>query len=214
MQAKKFMNEALKEASAAQASGNWGVGCVITLDDKIIARGRNQVFTGQNRLLHAEMDAINKLQRHHFKASGKNLTLYTTLEPCPMCFGAILLAGIHTVVAGTNLDNSGASAYFKQLPEFFKQPRFKTTLTTGILAKECADIWLAGAPAQSLFERGYDISKLSDNKNVRTYTTPVKKSLHFPAIRKPNYQKWLQASRPRINSVRSFFSTSTESLLK
>jgi tRNA(adenine34) deaminase len=76
---KDFMREALQEAAKARDDGDWAVGCVITLDGKIILRGRNRVYSARNRLLHAEMDILEQLQHHNFERHDKSrLVLYTT----------------------------------------------------------------------------------------------------------------------------------------
>lgn len=172
----ELMREALKEAAIARDNDDWAIGCIITLDGKIVARGRNHVFSQHNKLQHAEVDAIVKLQEDHFDTWNKDLTIYTTLEPCPMCFGAILLAGIRRIVAGTNFDNSGSSAHMVHLPDFFQQPHYKTTLITGVLAKECAEMWLSGKPAHALLKRGFQPSRpfesIKENE-LKTYSTPV-----------------------------------------
>jgi tRNA(adenine34) deaminase len=169
----KHMRTALEEAEIARAAGDWAIGSVITLNGEVVARGRNKVYSKHNKLCHAEVDAINALQDEHFDTWNKDLTIYTTLEPCPMCFGAILMAGIRTIVAGTNFDDSGSSSYMGHLPTFFQQPHFKTTMTTGVLGKECAAMWLSGAPASALLKRGFTPDRALDSSNnqITTYTT-------------------------------------------
>lgn len=179
---KEFMREALKEAALAQKENNWAIGCVIVLDDTIIARGHNEVYSSKNRLAHAEINAIAALQAEHFEYTGKDLTLYTTFEPCPMCFGAILMSGIRNVVSGVNFDNSGATASIEHIPLFFTQPRFRTTFTTGVLAKECAQMWAKSWPAEKYVESGSinlaEIEALTD-EDAQTCVTPVLTSLDW-----------------------------------
>lgn len=175
-----FMREALREAAKARDTGNWAIGCVITLDGKIVARSYNQVYSSRSRLAHAEISAISQLQKQYFEDRDKDFTIYTTLEPCPMCFGAILSGYIHRVVAGANFDNSGASAYLNHLPEFFRQDQFKTEFTTGVLAKDCADMWLSSDPAQRYIQKGVVMPaniKTLTNDDVRTYITPSLKEV-------------------------------------
>jgi tRNA(adenine34) deaminase len=171
-----FMQEALKEAAISRDAGDWAIGAIITFENKIIARGRNQVYSSRNRLLHAEMDALQQIQKNYFDRKGKDLTIYTTLEPCPMCFGAILFGGIRRIVAGANFDSSGASAYLDHLPPFFKQPQYKTAFITGLLARDCAEMWASGEPAQKYLQQGYvlpvEIETLR-NDTLQTYTTPT-----------------------------------------
>ena len=79
-----FMKEALKEAEKALETGNWPVGCVIVLDGEIIARGYNQVYSADNKIKHAEIDALDKVAGLLAKR-GNEATLFITYEPCPMC---------------------------------------------------------------------------------------------------------------------------------
>ena len=93
----KFMGEALKEAKKAFEEGEVPIGCVIVKDGLIIARGRNAREKKKNALLHAEIVAIDKACK---KLGGWRLwqcEMYVTLEPCPMCAGAIIHARIPTV---------------------------------------------------------------------------------------------------------------------
>ena len=93
-----FMKEALRLAAEAAAAGEVPVGCVIARGDEIVGRGRNRRETEKNALCHAEIEAINDACS---RLQGWRLwecTLYVTLEPCPMCAGAILGARIPRVV--------------------------------------------------------------------------------------------------------------------
>lgn len=98
---KKFMDAAIEEAKASGDRCGIPIGAVLVLDGKIIGRGHNQrVFKG-SVILHAEMDCLENVGR--LKAGDyKRAILYTTLSPCWMCSGAILLYGIKHVVIGEN----------------------------------------------------------------------------------------------------------------
>lgn len=176
MQDTEYMQEALKEAAKGRDEGNWAIGCVVVYNGEIIVRGHNKVHTAKNRTLHAEMDAIQQLQEHYFDYNGKDLTIYTTFEPCIMCFGAIVMSGIRTIVAGVDFDGSGALHYFDHIPPFFQQEKFRTTYTTGVLAQDCAKMWASGAIAKQYIENGTvnldDINKLNNDK-VRTFVSPT-----------------------------------------
>lgn len=94
------MKEALKEAKAAAECGEVPVGAVIVKDGEIISRGRNRREEKQNALSHAELEAINSACKALHSWRLDNCELYVTLEPCPMCTGAIINARIKTVIFG------------------------------------------------------------------------------------------------------------------
>ncbi len=98
MEDEKWMQAALKLAHQAAQAGEVPVGCVVVRGDEIVGRGSNRRETGKNALHHAELLAIDEACR---RLGGWRLwecTLYVTLEPCPMCAGAILNARIPRVV--------------------------------------------------------------------------------------------------------------------
>ena len=104
----EYMDEALALAAEAAAVGEVPVGCVIVRGDEIVGRGRNRRETGKNALGHAELEAIDQACR---KLGGWRLwecTLYVTMEPCPMCAGAIVNARIPRVVYGVSDGKCGA----------------------------------------------------------------------------------------------------------
>ena len=104
----KFMDEALALARASAAEGEVPVGCVIVRGGEIVGRGRNRREQVRNALSHAEIEAINDACR---RLGGWRLwecTLYVTLEPCPMCAGAIVNARIPRVVFGASDNKCGA----------------------------------------------------------------------------------------------------------
>lgn len=97
---KNFMEEAVKEAIKAKNEGEIPVGAVIVIDDKIIAKAHNIREKKQNALFHAEILAINKACKKLKSWRLENATIFVTLEPCPMCAGAIANARIKRVVYG------------------------------------------------------------------------------------------------------------------
>ncbi len=97
---KEFMREAIAEAQKAYMEGEVPVGAIIVKDKKIIARGRNRREQKQNALSHAEIEAINSACKTIGSWRLDGCELYVTLEPCPMCTGAIINARIKTVVFG------------------------------------------------------------------------------------------------------------------
>ena len=102
-----FMNEALKEAQKSLNEGGIPIGAVLVKDSKIISRGHNRLIQENSAILHAEMDAIENAGRLNYDEYTKT-TLYTTLSPCPMCSGAIILYNIPKVVIGENTTLMGA----------------------------------------------------------------------------------------------------------
>ena len=104
-----FMKEALRLAAEAAAEGEVPVGCVITKGDQIVGRGRNRRETEKNALCHAEIEAINDACRNLQGWRLWECTLYVTLEPCPMCAGAIINARIPRVVYAASDAKCGAT---------------------------------------------------------------------------------------------------------
>jgi cytosine deaminase len=105
---------AIDEAQKGLATGGIPIGSVLVLDGKIIARGHNQRVQKGSVIHHAEMNCLENAGR--LKASVyRRCTIYSTLSPCPMCSGAILLYGIPRVVVGENLTFQGPEEYVKSL---------------------------------------------------------------------------------------------------
>ncbi len=103
-----FMKEALELARQAAAEVEVPVGCIITRGNEIVGRGRNRREKDKNALAHAEIEAINDACRHLGGWRLWECTLYVTLEPCPMCAGAIINARIPRVVFGASDKKCGA----------------------------------------------------------------------------------------------------------
>ena len=109
-----FLKAAIDEAQKGLATGGIPIGSVLVLDGKIIARGHNQRVQKGSVIHHAEMNCLENAGR--LKASVyRRCTIYSTLSPCPMCSGAILLYGIPRVVVGENLTFQGPEEYVKSL---------------------------------------------------------------------------------------------------
>ena len=104
----RFMDEALALAREAAADGEVPVGCVIVRRGEIVGRGRNRRETGKTALGHAEIEAISDACRNLGGWRLWECTLYVTLEPCPMCAGAIVNARIPRVVFGASDAKCGA----------------------------------------------------------------------------------------------------------
>ena len=108
MQDQEFMDMALQLAKEAMEDGEVPVGCVIVRNGQVVGRGRNRREKFRNALCHAEIEAINDACRNLGGWRLWDCTLYVTLEPCPMCAGAIVNARIPLVVFGASDDKCGA----------------------------------------------------------------------------------------------------------
>jgi len=97
----EFLRAAIAEAELGLAEGGIPIGAVLVHDGKILGRGHNRRVQQNSAVLHAEMDALERAGRRP-AAVYRSSTLYTTLSPCAMCSGAILLYGIPQVVVGEN----------------------------------------------------------------------------------------------------------------
>ena len=148
-----YMREALKEAKTALKEGNWPIGCVIVLNKEIITRTHNLVYTTNNKLNHAEMLALQQAQPI-LRRNKRKASIYTTYEPCPMCFGGIILSRIKNVYAGIDVDNSGAMYLRNNLPLLFKMDDFQVNFRLGILERECYEVFRQGKPTQDLIRKG------------------------------------------------------------
>ena len=109
----KFMKEALKEARKGLKEGGIPIGAVLVRGGKVIGRGHNRRVQKKSAILHAEMDCLENAGR--MKASAyAECAIYSTLSPCPMCTGAILLYKIPTVVIGENRTFKGPESYSRK----------------------------------------------------------------------------------------------------
>lgn len=107
-----FMAAALEEAQKGLLHGGVPIGSVLVHNQQIVGRGHNQRVQRDSVILHAEMDALENAGRKS-ASYYQQCTLYTTLSPCPMCAGAVLLYGIPKVVIGENLNFKGEEDLLK-----------------------------------------------------------------------------------------------------
>lgn len=133
----KYMKEAIRQAKKAYQREETPIGCVIVYEGRIIARGYNKRNWKKNTLAHAEIIAINKASRIIGDWRLEKCTMYVTLEPCPMCAGAIVQARIPRVVVGSMNPKAGCAGSVINL---LQTPRFnhQAELITGVLADECS----------------------------------------------------------------------------
>ena len=131
------MRQAILQAKKAYANEEAPIGCVIVYEDKIIARGYNKRNRKKNTLAHAELLAINKASRVMGDWRLEECTMYVTLEPCPMCAGAIVQARIPRVVIGSMNPKAGCAGSVMNLlqTDGFNH---QAELTTGVLNEECS----------------------------------------------------------------------------
>lgn len=109
----KFMQEAIKEANKSLDENGFPIGAVLVEDDKIVGRGHNRLLQNESTILHAEMDCLENAGK--LKGTDyKKCTLYTTLVPCVMCSGLILLYKIPKIVAGENETFGGPEEYLNE----------------------------------------------------------------------------------------------------
>ena len=134
-----FMREAVKQAKMAYAWEETPIGCVITYEGKIIARGYNKRNEKKNTLAHAEIQAIHKASKVLGDWRLEGCTMYVTLEPCPMCAGAILQARIPRVVIGSMNPKAGCAGSVVNLlcMEGFNH---KVEIEKGVLEEECSQM--------------------------------------------------------------------------
>lgn len=133
-----FMREALKQARKAEKIDEVPIGAVIVKDGKIISRGYNKKESKKNSLLHAEIIAIDKACKKLQSWRLTGCTLYVTLEPCPMCAGAIMNNRISNVVFGAYDKKAGSYGSLLNLNDF--PVNHKPDVTGGILENECSSI--------------------------------------------------------------------------
>lgn len=141
----RFMRLALEEAVKGGAEGNVAVGSVVVHDGGVVGRGRNRVASARDPLAHAETVALGDAAHALARTDLSGCSLYTTIESCPMCCGALMASGISTLVMGARLR-----------PEEFVTQRFGTysveklislagwgdrlRVVTGVLPTECLEV--------------------------------------------------------------------------
>ncbi len=108
----KYLDAAIEEAIKGMDAGGIPIGSVLVIDDQIVGRGHNQRVQKGSAVLHAEMDCLENAGRIT-AADYRRATLYSTLSPCDMCSGAVLLYGIPRLVIGENRTFCGPEDYVK-----------------------------------------------------------------------------------------------------
>jgi tRNA(adenine34) deaminase len=139
METEKLMKQALKEAKKAYEKEEVPIGAIIVKDGKIIARAHNMKEIKNDTTEHAEIRAIKKASKKLGAWRLSECEMYTTLEPCPMCAGAIIQARIKKVYIGAMDEKTGACGSVLNL---FKDHKFnhEVQVENGVLEKECKQI--------------------------------------------------------------------------
>ena len=135
---KKFMLAALEESRLAAQKGEVPVGAVIVKDGEIIAKGRNMREEKQNSLSHAEIEAINCACKKLGSWRLDGCEMYVTLEPCPMCAGAIINSRISTLIFGAYDSRAGSIDSVVNLCDY--PYNHKVEIYGGIMEDECLEI--------------------------------------------------------------------------
>jgi tRNA(adenine34) deaminase len=129
------MREALGEAEAAGKAGQLPIGAVLVLDGQIVSRGRNRYLERRSQLAHAELEALVEGGEAVFSRHD-DCILYSTVEPCPMCLGALVMADVPHVVFAAH----DAHAGMRQMADVDYVARHIRTYEGGILEQESLDL--------------------------------------------------------------------------
>ena len=134
-----FMRQAIELARKGGESNEVPVGAVVTFKGEIIGKGFNQCIQNHDPTTHAEIIAIRAAAKHVGNYRLNECNLYVTLEPCLMCFGALVNARISKLIYGADDIKTGALQYNKDQINFTKL-NHKFEITSGILKEECAEL--------------------------------------------------------------------------
>jgi tRNA(adenine34) deaminase len=133
-----YMDLALREAEDAFTRGDWPVGSVVVRDGGVLATGQNRQVTERDVTWHAEFDAIRRVTQQHGYEKLAGATVYSTMEPCPMCASAMMLAKVARLVLGTRhatLQRTDLGTY--AVESFCALTGYDLALTTGVREAEC-----------------------------------------------------------------------------
>jgi tRNA(adenine34) deaminase len=147
----RFMRMALEEAARARREGNMAVGSVIVRDGQVLSQGHNEAVTTFDVTAHAETVVIRKLSMRLKVVNPSSradrgplagCTLYTTVEPCPMCCWAICVSGISTLVVGARFAQMGVRYGAYAIERLIAMTEQNLALISGVLGDECARVRL------------------------------------------------------------------------
>jgi tRNA(adenine34) deaminase len=151
----QFMRAAMQEAARGGAEGNIAVGSVIVRNNEIVGRGRNLVTTTRDPTDHAETVALRDASRALCRSDFTGCTLYSTIESCPMCCGAIMVSGISTLVLGARFKPDEFVSHRLggyTVEKLIEMSRWgdRISVITGVLSDDCLAIRREWQERQSL----------------------------------------------------------------
>ena len=135
----QWMTLAMREAQRAFDDGEVPVGAVVVHEGRVIGRGYNQIERLQDPTAHAEMIALTAAANHQSSRRLDGCTLYVTLEPCPMCAGAVVLARVPTLVFGAYDPKAGACGTLFNIPEDGRL-NHRVQVVPGVLDRESEEL--------------------------------------------------------------------------
>jgi len=136
-----YLKQAVELAEEAERKGNLPIGALIVLDGEVVSEGMNAMWQPVLDLTrHAEMEALHNLPVH-LRSRCAEMTLYSTLEPCLMCAGAILLHQFGRLVYGSADPYGGVSSCFDSLPPFFREQLSRMQWIGPALPGECDSLY-------------------------------------------------------------------------
>ncbi|HEY7708239.1 MAG TPA: nucleoside deaminase [Gaiellaceae bacterium] len=147
----RFMREALAEAEAAGEAGQLPIGAVLVLDGEVVSRGRNRHLERRTQLAHAELEALYEGGEAAWSRHA-DCVLYTTVEPCPMCLGALVMADVPHVVFAAHDRGGGIGAQVIETVPYVR--RHIRTFEGGVLERESLDLIARYDPELLAFLQG------------------------------------------------------------
>lgn len=139
----RFMAVALEEAAGAYRVGEFPVGCVLVHQDRVVARGsRQNSRDGSNEIDHAEIVALRDLVERKCVSDYSQVVLYSTMEPCLMCYSTLIISGIRTIVYGfEDAMGGGTGLKLKELPPLYAA--MDVTIVSHVMRDQCLTLFKA-----------------------------------------------------------------------
>src|SRR3989304_9214874 len=137
---RRHLDRAIAIARDAEKDGNWPIGCVLVLGDNVIAEGANStLMPNYHPGRHAEMEALGFVPDNLWHRA-KEMTCYTTMEPCTMCFGALLLHRIGRIIFGASDKQGGALYLLPELPKYIRDHIGLPEIVGPVSAEVCEEL--------------------------------------------------------------------------